>query len=383
MEVTHETAKSNDPKGFDQNKLIERFGSKVITTTLLERIKKICKVDKIHPFLTRGIFFSHRDLDILLNKVEAGKTPYIYTGRGPSTEAMHIGHLIPFYFTKYLQQLFNAMVYIQITDDEKFLFKGEYSLEEYYHLGIENIKDILACGFDHDKTKIFIDTKYIDKLYPNAVKIANKITNNQMRAAFGFKGEDNIGKSFFPVIQMSPAIPTTFGLDKKTPCIIPCAIDQDPYFRVLRDIAPRLKSSKPIIIHSTFMPSLNGCQEKMSSSDPTTAIFLTDSPKRVKSKISRAFSGGRETVEEHRELGGVPEVDVAFRYLTCFMEDDEQLNRIEEAYRSGKMLSGELKKLAIDLITKIVINHQNERDKIEYDTIEHYLLHTISPPSPA
>lgn len=124
MEVTPEIVKSDDPKGFDHNVLIERFGSKSITPTLLERVKKVCKVDKLYPFLTRGIFFSHRDLDILLNKVEADQTPYIYTGRGPSTESMYIGHLIPFYFTKYLQELFGADVYIQITNDEKFLYKG-------------------------------------------------------------------------------------------------------------------------------------------------------------------------------------------------------------------------------------------------------------------
>lgn len=48
---------------------------------------------------------------------------------GPSSEAMHLGHLLPFIFTKYLQDAFKVPVVIQITDDEKFFFKGEYSLE--------------------------------------------------------------------------------------------------------------------------------------------------------------------------------------------------------------------------------------------------------------
>lgn len=55
-----------------------------------------------------------------------------------------------------------------------------------------------------------------------------------------------------------------------------------------------------------------------------------------------AFSGGRETVEEHREKGGNPDVDVAYQYLTFFMDDDEKLKQIGDEYRAGKMLTGEV-----------------------------------------
>lgn len=102
-------------------------------------------------FLRRGIAFSHRDMNLALDEIEKGNKIYLYTGRGPSSESMHLGHLIPFMFTKYLQDLFNCELYIQITDDEKFLYKGNYSLEEYKQMANENIKDIIACGFDSEK----------------------------------------------------------------------------------------------------------------------------------------------------------------------------------------------------------------------------------------
>lgn len=41
-----------------------------------------------------------------------------------------------------------------------------------------------------------------------------------------------------------------------------------------------------------------------------------------------AFSGGRDTIEEHREKGGNTDVDISFKYLTFFMEDDEQLAEV-------------------------------------------------------
>lgn len=43
-----------------------------------------------------------------------------------------------------------------------------------------------------------------------------------------------------------------------------------------------------------------------------------------------AFSGGKDTVEEHRKYGGNADVDVSFMYLTFFLEDDEQLEKIRQ-----------------------------------------------------
>lgn len=45
-----------------------------------------------HPF--------HREFDKILDRYEQGKPFYLYTGRGPSSDSMHLGHMIPFMFTK-------------------------------------------------------------------------------------------------------------------------------------------------------------------------------------------------------------------------------------------------------------------------------------------
>ena len=62
---------------------------------------------------------------------------------------------------RYLQDAFNIPLVIQLTDDEKFLWKENLSLEECHRLAYENTKDIIACGFDKDKTFIFSDMDYI------------------------------------------------------------------------------------------------------------------------------------------------------------------------------------------------------------------------------
>ena len=60
-----------------------------------------------------------------------------------------------------------------------------------------------------------------------------------------------------------------------------------------RDIAQKLKYSKPASIYSTFFPALQGKKSKMSSSDPNSGIILTDKPADIKKKVNKyAFSGG-------------------------------------------------------------------------------------------
>lgn len=116
---------------------------------------------------------------------------------------------------------------------------------------------------------------------------------------------------------------------------------QDPYFRMTRDVAPRLGHFKPALIESRFFPALQGGSGKMSASDETSAIFVTDTPKQIKSKVNKyAFSGGGATVELHRANGANLDVDVPYKYLSFFLDDDEKLARIGEEYGSGKMLTG-------------------------------------------
>jgi len=67
-----------------------------------------------HPWLRRGIFFSHRDFELILDLYESKKPFYLYTGRGPSSDALHMGHLIPFMFTKWLQDTFDVPLVIQV-----------------------------------------------------------------------------------------------------------------------------------------------------------------------------------------------------------------------------------------------------------------------------
>jgi tryptophanyl-tRNA synthetase len=340
----------------DYLKLVKDFGLKLIDDNLIQRIQRI--TGELNVMLRRKFFFAHRDMDLVLDDYENGKGFFLYTGRGPSGP-MHIGHLIPFYFTKWLQEKFNVNVYIEITDDEKFLEKDYLSYEEVQKWAYENVLDIIAVGFDPDKTFIFYDSEYIKNVYPLLIKIAKKINYSLVKAVFGFKESTNIGMIFFPCLQI---IPTFF---EKRRCLIPAAIDQDPYWRIQRDLAESLGYYKAAMISSKFFPPLTGIEGKMSSSKPETAIWLTDEEEKIRKKIFKyAFSGGQPTVELHRKYGGNPEIDVSFQWLYNFFEEnDEKIKKIEEDYKSGALLSGELKQILIEKLVDFISKHKEKRER--------------------
>jgi tryptophanyl-tRNA synthetase len=375
----------------DYNRLVNQFGSQLLTDEQLDRIESLTSTP-IHPFLSRKLFFSHRDLNPILDDHQNGNDFYLYTGRGPSSQSLHLGHMIPFQFTKYLQDAFNVPLVIQLTDDEKFLFKSKLTLEEAHHLAFENAKDIIACGFDVNKTFIFSDLSYIQHLYPTALKVQKCVTFNQSRGIFGFTESTNIGCVAFPAIQAAPAFDGTFSTQfnialgateseerrrKKMRCLIPCAIDQDAYFRMTRDVAPRIGYPKPSLIHSKFFPSLLGSGGKMSSSTPNaegSTIFMTDSEEEIRQKImSNAVSGGGETLEEHRMFGANLEKDVSYQYLKFFLRDEELFDRITRDYKSGEMLTTEVKTILIDVLTGMVREHKERRDQVTDADVQEFM----------
>ncbi|CAK9782723.1 putative tryptophan-tRNA ligase [Cutaneotrichosporon oleaginosum] len=382
--------------GIDYDKLASRFGAQKIEPALLERFEKLTG-HKPHPLLRRGTFYTHRDFNIILDLYEQNKPFYLYTGRGPSSDSMHMGHLIPFLFTAWLQKVFNCPCVIQVTDDEKYLLDRDakkqqalikknpqdkrspyYILDKYYQMGQDNIADIIACGFIPEKTFIFSDLDYIGKaFYRNVVLMAKTMTVNQSKGVFGFTDNDNVGMLHFAAVQSTPSFcnsfPQIFGSRTDVPCLIPCAIDQDPYFLVCRDAADRLKYKKPALLHAKFLPALQGAGTKMSASNPNSNITLTDPPNVIKNKIRKhAFSGGGATQDLHREHGGNPDVDIAYLYLSYFEDDDAKMADLAERYRAGTLSTVEMKDVCVEKLQSVVAEFQERRGKVTPETVQYF-----------
>lgn len=352
----------------DYNKLIENFGTQTITPEILMKVKDL--TGEIHPMLKLQYFFSHRDFDWILSKYENGDKFYLYTGRGPSG-MIHMGHLLPWIFTKYLQDKFNVKLLFQLTDDEKFLYGQDRTMEEIKHYTYENILDIIAVGFDRRKTKIIVDTKHIKHLYPIATELAKRITFSTAKAVFGFSNSTNIGMIGFPSIQAAPCFLPSIIEGKPTPVLIPAAIDQDPYWRMTRDVAERLGYHKPAQIHSKFLPGL-GISGKMSSSRPETALFTTDDPEIIDKKVSSAFTGGQATVALQRKLGGNATGCPVFWYLRYFFDTERQSDERLLKCKSGNLLCGECKSDLAKDSKSFIVDFKKRRESAK-DIIKEFM----------
>ncbi len=351
-------------KSTDYDRLIKVFGVEPLTEDTISLLPSK------HKLLEMGYFFAHRDFDKLLMEWKEGKEFAVLTGRGPSND-MHLGHLIIFDFVKWLQDVTKAPVFIPLSDDEKYVFLKINDLKEGRKLAYSNALDILALGFDEKRTNLFISSMF-HEVYEMAIKVSVEVTLSEVKAVFGFKESDNPGKYFYSCIQVAHILYPT--LRKGYRSLVPIAIDQDPYIRLARDIASRMKVPKPAAIHSKYLPGLTG--EPMSASKPETAIFLNDPPKVIKKKIWRALTGGKPTLEEQRKYGGDPEKCVVFQWLKVFVLTPKEAEEWKEKCKSGEIVCGECKKKLYEALKDMLKKHHQKKLEV-VDKIDRYFLHPV------
>lgn len=353
----------------DYDRFAKEFGISLIDEKMEKRIEKLA--GSLHYMIRRHIFFSHRDLNWLLDEYEKGNKFYLYTGIAPSG-SMTLGHLIPFIMTQWLQEKFGAEVYIQIPDEEKALTRN-VSFDEVHKLAHDDALNIIAMGYDPKKTKIFFNTDYAKTLYGQAVRVAKHITFSMVKDAFGFTNETNIGSIFYTSMQAVPAFLKSVEEKKNVPCLIPLGLDQDVHFRVARDVLGKLGYYKPSILHAKFLPGLDG-KPKMSASDPNNTIYLNDTAEAVKKKVYKAITGQQSTAELQRKLGGDPEKCAVCQYYKYLFEpDDKKLDKIFEAERKGTILAGEHKADLTNRINSFLEEHKKKKEKVR-DELEDFLV---------
>lgn len=343
----------------DYDKLIKEFG--------IAPLKQLPEIFNRNLLFKRKIIFAHRDIQRILDAIKNKKKFVMMTGLMP-TGKFHLGHMILAKQMIFYQNL-GAKIYIAIADIEAYHARGQ-SLKESKKIAIEEyLMNYIALGLKPNNCEIYFqserskDSKKSNAYYRLQNLLAKYATFNEFKAVYG---EITPGKMFSSLLQASDMFHSQLKeFEGPCPVIIPVGIDQDPHLRLARDISKRIKSFKFTQLSSTYHIMLTGLKGgKMSSSDSTSYIALTDSPEEASNKIKKyAFSGGQPTLEEHRKKGGNPDIDVSYQYLKIFEEDDEKLKQICKDYKSGKMLTSELKQITIDKINKFLKEHQKKRQQ--------------------
>jgi len=344
----------------DYEKLIKEFG--------VSHLKELPKVFNDNLLFRRKVVFAHRDIQRILETVKNKKPFVMMTGLMP-TGKFHIGHMILAQQMVFYQKL-GAKVYIAVADIEAYNTRGQ-GLEESKRIALEEyIPNYIALGLKPSNCEIYFqserskDAKKANAYYRLQNVLARYATFNEFKAVYG---DVSPGKMLSALLQASDMLHAQLKeFEGEIPVLVPVGIDQDPHIRLARDISKRIKDF--IQLSSTYHVFVPGLGEaKMSASKSNSYIALTDSPSEVERKIKRyAFSGGQATVDEHKKKGGNPDIDVSFQYLKFLFEpDDEKLKKIYDDYKSGKLLTSELKEILIKKINAFLKQHQRKRRKAE------------------
>jgi len=359
-------AKRIDPWGSqafrDYEKLLKDFGIKPFKP-LLKRIPNP------NLFMRRGVIFGHRDFGRIAGCIKKKKEFVMMTGLMPSGK-FHIGHKMLAEQIIYYQKL-GAKIYLCVADIEAYNIR-KTSMDELMRTAIdEYLTNYIALGLKPKNCDFYFqsdrcsDGKKASAYYRLAGMISKKTTINEMKAIYG---ELTPGKIMSVMTQVADILhPQLLEFGGPKPVVVPVGVDQDPHMRITRDLAARFHSEfnfiLPSSIYHEFMPGLKG--GKMSSSNPYSYIALTDDAETVKEKIIKhAFSGGGGSIKEHREKGGNPDVDVSYKMLYMMFEpSDKKIKRIHDDYRSGKLLTGELKQMTIEKINSFLEKHQKKRER--------------------
>ena len=347
----------------DYSRLLSEFGIEP-AAPLLPRFKKPS------PHLSRGIDFGQRDLGRILDAVDNNKPYAVMSGIKPDG-AFHLGNKMTADDMIFFQSLSKkSRVYYAIADVEAYADNG-LSFAETARTAVRNVADILALGLDPERAVVYKQSEEMRVMRLSTI-FSRGVTNNMLRAIYG---ERQIGLYMSALIQagdiLMPQLPE-FGGPK--PVLVPVGADQDPHIRLSRDLADRYRSDfkfvPPSAIYHRLEFALTGGY-KMSKRVPESGFTLDDTPTEASKRVRVAFTGGRDTVEEQRRLGGRADICPVYDlYRFHFAKDDEHVECVYRECTEGVRLCGECKQEAIGLVKGFLEDHHKKRDALMGDAKE-------------
>jgi tryptophanyl-tRNA synthetase len=260
--------------------LMKKFG--------ISEIKDLPEIFEKNILFRRKVIFAHRDIQRIIQSVKEKKPFVMMTGLMP-TGKFHIGHMILAQQMIFYQKL-GAKIYIAVADVEAYHARNQ-SLSDSKKIALDYITNYVALGLDLKKADIYFQSDRSKKSEKSNsyYRLQNLLARHASFAEFkAVYGEITPGKMMSAILQASdmlhPQLPEFEGSEKKgLPVVIPVGIDQDPHLRLARDMSKRIKIHDFTQLSSTyhyFVPGLDG--GKMSASDPTSYIAMTDTPHEVK-----------------------------------------------------------------------------------------------------
>lgn len=274
---------------------------------------------KYSHLLSAGFITHHRGLETL----QIDEPFYVYSGRGPSSASFHLGHL-PGLLTIRSILVHSQSSLFMIADDEKIL-RDNIDINEMRSNVVSTIKQLDKFGINENVCDILINSAGINKEhYEILLQLMNHVTLNQLINTFGEK--QNIGEYFYALRQLVPCF-----IKRSERCVVIAGLDQDPFFRLARDLARKLEHPLPIILYTTSVPGIDG-SDKMSTNN-LSSIKIDETSKSLHKKVFAIKKVGAGTLDELFEKGAELSIDIPYQLLHIF--HDKNLDIIRKLYTTG------------------------------------------------
>lgn len=356
------------PQNPDRRTALDPFGVTLVTD--YERLSKEFGIEPFGPLLSRvpdpsfhmrrGIVFGHRDFGRILDAIQKHEKFAVLSGIKPTGE-FHLGTLMTakeiIYFQQHGAQTFYCIADVEAYEDNRVPF------EKSERTAIDNLADMLAFGLDPKRAYIYrqsTETRVKDL----AIIFARSVTLATAKAIYG---ERQIGLYLSALIQAGDILlPQLKDFGGPKPSIIPVGVDQDPHIRFTRDLAQVFHRKYDFILpSSTYHKLMKGLDGSPKMAKRLMNYFtLNDEPEKVAQRISDAFTGGKASIKEQRELGGVPEICPVYEIcLFHFIEDDNAVVKDYHSCKNGELLCGEHKKQVIEFVLDFMKEHKRKKRK--------------------
>jgi len=308
--------------------------------------------------IRRGLVLGHKDFSKIQHAIQTKQKFAILTGLMPSGN-FHFGHMSLIQQVIYYQRL-GAKIYLCVADLEAMLTRN-FNKEQARKIAIEEyLLNYLALGLSTKNLHFYFQTEGGSE-YNNLSKLASaKTTYNEIRGIYGDISPAKLTSALTQTADI--LLPQLEGIPLT---LTPVGFDQLPHANFTRDIASRMNFSLPAFTFHKLVPGLQGATAKMSSSKPESYIAFDDDEKTIAKKIYKyAFSGGQASIEEHRKKGGNPDNDVSFLWLRyLFEDDDKKLEELYHKYKTGRILTTELKLILIEKTIRFLSQHNKRKEK--------------------
>ncbi len=322
--------------------------------------------DSPHPYILTGQIVGSRDADLFMQALADGercKVVATIATDGP----MHLGHAALGNLLFYFQSL-GAEVVLAFRDeaDSRSIARREM---------LERLLEMAAGGLDIERADAYLQ---LDRpaVVETAFQLGQAIPLSVFNSALGLRLSSSATDTFLPLLRLSDILQVQRSASGG-PCrtLVIDGIGGDVYVRIARNIADKFGFTRPSALYMRPMrslttyddPATGSAVEVMTNLVPQGRIAYDDAAEDVRRKIGRAYTGGRRTMEEQRELGGNPDpriCSVSSLHAFHCAPDPGAYAAIQERCRSGDLLCGECKVTAVDKLLEYFEQRHQARSRL-------------------